>query len=278
VPELPEVETIRRFLEPRIVGLVVNQIDILTPKSFIGNPQLVEGQKIISISRLGKQLSLHLGNQLILHFHLKMTGQVVLGEVSLGHPTPNQPPVPNKSTRVVFTLSDDSRLYFNDQRKFGWVKVLSHTELVEVQHHLGRDILDSSFTLDYFSSQLHSCRPIKLVLLDQSRFAGIGNIYANDALFLAKTHPLVSANTICGRRLKNLWQSVLDIISQAVSHQGSTASDNTYVLPDGSKGSHQYYFKVYQRAGQLCLNCFTPIIRIVLGGRGTFFCPQCQKL
>lgn len=288
MPELPEVETIRRFLEPRICGLTIQKIDILTPKSFFGDPKKIINKKIIKLTRLGKQLSLHLENDLALHFHLKMTGQIVYGGNFLGHPTPKQLSLPNKSTRVIFALintslrgvsaTKQSSLYFNDQRKFGWIKVFTNAEIAETQQHLGRDILDPSFSLDYFSFQLNSSRPIKLVLLDQNRLAGIGNIYANDSLFLAGVHPSLKANQLRPPQVKKLYQAVISVISEAISHQGSTAADDKYILPDGSKGSHQYFFKVYQRVGEPCPICRTPISRITLGGRGTFFCPNCQKL
>lgn len=276
MPELPEVETIRRFLQPTIIGLTIKKIDILTPKSFVGNPKLAEGQKIIDISRHGKQLSFHLSNNLILHFHLKMTGQIILvPPLSRGGPEGGGV---SKSTRVIFYLDGGEILFFNDQRKFGWIKIISNDELAESQSHLGRDLLDSGFSLKYFTSQLNSRRPVKLVLLDQSRFAGIGNIYANDSLFAARIHPLAPANSLSSSRAKKLYQSVLEVINRALSRQGSTAADGKYLLPDGSPGSHQYYFQVYQRAGEPCPACSGPLSRIILGGRGTFFCPHCQKL
>lgn len=283
MPELPEVETVRLFLDKNILGKTITYLEILNPKSFIARPEPVEGvigQTIVSTSRLGKQLSIHLSNNLILLFHLKMTGQIIVGNSVFGHPTPKEDKtnLPNKSTRLIFTFSDKSKLYFNDQRKFGWVKVLNKNELAEFQKNVGVDVLSSDFTDDYFYHQLQkTTRAIKLVLLDQSKFAGIGNIYDNDALFLSRIHPQTPSNKITQKTAKILRQNLIDLMKESLFHGGSTAKDNKYIHPDGSVGQHQYFFRVYQREKDPCLVCQTPIKRIKIGGRGTFFCPVCQK-
>ena len=291
MPELPEVETVRLFLDQHILAKTISHIEILNPKSFVGDPELVEEQTIVSTSRLGKQLSLHLKNHLTLLFHLKMTGQIIVlpalsregreaGRVSLGHPTPKEDKssLPKKSTRVIFTFSDGTKLFFNDQRKFGWVKLFNPDELAEFQNNVGIDALSPDFTDDYFYHQLQkTARAIKLVLLDQSKFAGIGNIYDNDALFLSRIHPQTPSNKITLKQAKILRQNLVDLMKESLFHGGSTAKDNKYIHPDGSIGQHQYYFRVYQRDNQPCQNCQTSIKRIRVGGRGTFFCPVCQK-
>ena len=293
MPELPEVEVVRLFLQSHLVGKTISNLEIINFKSFIGNPKVVKKQKIISTSRLGKQLSLHLQNGLILLFHLKMTGQIIYsphflrgvptgrGVSVLGHPTPLHSfseGWPNKSTRIVFNFSDKSKLFFNDQRKFGWVKLLNQAELVEAQKNLGFDLLSPKFTAKYFYNQLQSStRPIKSVLLDQSKFAGIGNIYANDALFLSRLHPQISSKKISLSQVKILHHNLIKIIKESISQGGSTAKDNKYVHPDGSHGQHQFYFRVYQRDGEPCFKCKSLIKKIKVGGRGTFYCPQCQK-
>jgi formamidopyrimidine-DNA glycosylase len=291
MPELPEVETVRLFLDSHILGKTISRIEILNPKSFIGNSKLATNQTIISTSRLGKQLSIHLKNKLILLFHLKMTGQIIVlpalsregreaERVSvLGHPTKDAfSSLPNKATRIIFTFSDQSKLFFNDQRKFGWVKILTKAELVEAQKNVGVDVLSPKFTDKYFYSQLQkSSRPIKVVLLDQFKFAGIGNIYANDALFLTKIHPQTPSNKLTKVKSIKLRQNLVDLMKESLFHGGSTAKDNKYIHPDGTVGQHQYYFRVYQRDKEPCLVCKTPIKRIKIGGRGTFYCPKCQK-
>ena len=281
MPELPEVEVVRLFLNSHIVGKTISKLEIITPKSFIGNNKLVEGQKIIKTSRIGKQLSIYLENNLILLFHLKMTGQIILGEFVFGHPTPREDKsiLPNKSTRLILNFSNGSQLFFNDQRKFGWVKLLNQSELTKAQKNLGLDILNSKFTPKYFFNQLqNTSRPIKTALLDQTKFAGIGNIYANDALWEAKIHPLTPANSTSANKSKDLHQAVIDIIRESISHGGSTAKDKKYLKPNGQPGSHQYHFRVYQKAGEPCPRCHTPIESLKIAGRSAFYCPRCQKL
>jgi formamidopyrimidine-DNA glycosylase len=290
MPELPEVEVVKLHLELKLLHKTITKIEILSPKSFIGDPKKVINNKIIKFSRLGKQLSLHLSNHLILLIHLKMTGQLILvspclpasggskgdleGLVMLGHPTSTINP---KSTRLIFTFNDKSKLFFNDQRKFGWVKLLSQAELVQAQSNLGLDIFNPKFTPKYLFSQLQkSRRPIKATLLDQHFFAGIGNIYACDALFLAGIHPNLPANKISRFKALKLYRPLLSIMRQSVSAGGSTAKDNKYVKPDGTSGQNQFFFRVYQRKGEPCLKCGTKIEYLKIGARGTFFCPHCQ--
>ncbi len=302
MPELPEVEVVRLYLQKFLLYQTVSKLEILTPKSFIGNPRIVEGQKIVKFSRLGKQLSIHLSNKLILLVHLKMTGQIILSPLSLapprlgsregsgvglnipksgavlGHPTKDMftQSLPNKSTRLIFYFKD-SILYFNDQRKFGWIKLLSQTELAEVQSPLGKDIFDPAFTPEYLFSQLQrSQRSVKLILLDQHFFAGIGNIYANDALFLSKIHPATSASALTKKQTETLHRHLISIMKQSVASGGSTTKDQKYLRPDGTVGQNQFNFRVYQKKGEPCSVCQTPIEFIKLGGRGTFFCPHCQ--
>ena len=283
MPELPEVEVVRLFLDKHLISKTISNLEILTPKSFIARPELAEGvigQKIIKTSRIGKQLSLHLQNGLILLFHLKMTGQIIFGHSIFGHPTPkeDQTHLPNKSTRLIFTFSDKTQLFFNDQRKFGWVRLLDQAELAEAQNNLGVDILSPKFTPKHLQQQLKTTsRSIKLVLLDQSKFAGIGNIYANDALFLAKIHPKSASNKIPLSKIKLLHQYLIEIMLESIKNGGSTAKDNKYLRPDGTFGQNQFFFRVYQKDQEPCLICQTPIKRVKIGGRGTFYCPKCQS-
>ena len=266
MPELPEVEVIRLFLQKHLIGKTIKNIEILSKKSFVGNPELIEGQKIISLSRTGKQLSINLTNNLTLLVHLRMTGQLVLN-------------TPNKYTGLIFSFPDKLKLYFNDLRKFGRIKIINSEDLPEIQQSLGLDILDPKFTSKYVFNQLQSSkRPIKTVLLDQTKFAGIGNIYANDALFLSKIHPQTPANKISLKQSQRLCSALVKIMTESIREGGSTAKDKGYLQPDNTPGRHQSNFQVYQRDKQPCLICQTTIKRIKLGGRGTFFCPQCQRL
>ena len=287
MPELPEVEVVRLSLEAYLTGKRIQKIEILNKKSFIGDPRLVEGQKIIKFSRIGKQLSIYLSNGYILLVHLKMTGQFIYGDALMGHPTKDAfKQLPNKSTRIIFYFSPPSSkrgtkgeiLYFNDQRKFGWIKLLNQTELVEAQSNLGRDVFAKNFTPQYVFTQLQkSRRPVKVALLDQKYFAGIGNIYANDALFLAKILPITPANKITQSQAKSIHHHLIDIMHQSVLAGGYTAKDNQYLHPDGSKGESQFFYRVYDKKGEPCIKCGTKIKYLKLAGRGTFFCPHCQK-
>jgi len=288
MPELPEVEVVKLFLEQKLLHKTISKLEILNPKSFAGKPELVEGQKIVKFSRIGKQLSIYLSNQLILLVHLKMTGQLIYDGYVLGHPTKDAfSSLPNKSTRLIFYFSPLSSkrgtkgeiLYFNDQRKFGWVRLYSSKELKLYQSDLGLDIFDPKFSPKYIFSQLSkSRRPVKVVLLDQHFFAGIGNIYANDALFLAGIHPTTPSNTVPRSKVLKLYSSLILIMQQSILAGGSTAKDNKYIRPDGTSGQNQFFFRVYEKKGEPCLKCGTKIKYTKLAGRGTFFCPQCQAI
>lgn len=284
MPELPEVETVRLFLNTKIIGKSIRSIDILNQKSFQGSKSNILGQKITKMVRTGKQLSIYLDNQYLLLLHLKMTGQLIYvdkKQIILGHPTPNlyKTPLPWRSTRLIFTFSDQSILYFNDQRKFGWVKSIKQSDLGSLQANLGPDILSLQFTYSYFQKVLKSTtRFVKTLLHDQSKMAGIGNIYANDALFLSKIHPQIRANQLTNPQSKLLYKNIKQVIKQGILNGGSTAKDNMYIRPDGTKGQQQYNFLVYQQKDQPCPKCQKPIKRISLQGRSAFFCPHCQKL
>lgn len=291
MPELPEVEVIRLFLQDNIINRQITAVQVLNPKSFIGNSSKLIGESVKGIGRLGKQLTIRFTHNIDLLFHLKMTGQIIYvpllskgetqreGDFVFGHPTPalNRRPLPNKFTQVIFTFDNNSRIFFNDQRQFGWIRLMTPQEVSQFQSDLGVDILDSAFTPEYLYEQLHtSRRAVKLVLLDQHKFAGIGNIYANDALFLSRIHPALPANRVTLSQARKLHRALIDIIYESISHGGSTAADNTYIHPDGTFGSHQYHFRVYQKEGEPCPICGGRTERFKQSGRSTFFCPRCQ--
>ena len=306
MPELPEVEVVKLFLEQKLLHKTITNLEILNKKSFIGDIKKVINQEIIKFSRLGKQLSIYLSNGQILLVHLKMTGQLILSPllgssrstgvgkgvavgqgILMGHPTKNAlDQLPNKSTRLIFYFSKvgatlagaQDILYFNDQRKFGWIKLMSPQELKDSQSNLGLDIFDPKFSPQYILNQLSkSRRPVKVMLLDQNFFAGIGNIYANDALFLSGIHPKTPSNKITLKQAKLIYKHLIEIMKQSILSGGSTAKDNKYVRPDGTFGKNQFFFRVYERKGEPCLKCGTKIEYLKLGARGTFFCPKCQK-
>ncbi len=283
MPELPEVETIRLQLQSKIIGKTIKKITVLSQKNFIGNPKQTIGRKITEISRSGKYLSLTLSAPgqpfTYLNLHMKMTGQLLYAKDMRRPIFPNQIPftnsntMPGKTTRVVIYFTDGSGLFFNDLRKFGWIKIADKPEQPK-----GIDILSSEFNPQFFSSLVaKSNKSIKLLLLDQDKLSGIGNIYANDALFLAKIHPEKKSNQLTAVQIANLYRSIKKVIEQGIKHRGSSGADEAFVTPEGKKGLHQQYFLVYQREGKPCLRCSTLIKRIKHGGRSSFFCPKCQQ-
>jgi formamidopyrimidine-DNA glycosylase len=282
MPELPEVETIKRYLEKDLIGRKIKDVRILNKKSFIGNKKKILNSKILKIERKGKMLVFRLDADkrrltrinsigLNLVFHLKLTGQLIF-----------YPPNGNEFidkwqrtsyTRVIFIL-DKGFLIFNDARKFGWVKVLNDKNLNNELSKIGKEPFD--LNIKYLKEIfLKTKRPIKIVLMDQEKIAGLGNIYANEALFLAKIHPLKPANKLKDNEIKNLLSAIKKVIKKAIKLQGT--SFRFYVKPDESKGSYQEEFLVYQRKDEKCLRCKSKIKYIKISGRGSFYCPNCQK-
>ncbi|GIW65587.1 MAG: formamidopyrimidine-DNA glycosylase [Candidatus Parcubacteria bacterium] len=267
MPELPEIETIKRYLEKEIIDQKIKNIEIFNKRSFKGNKKNIQGAKVIRLERKGKVLVFVLSNGYNLMFHLKMTGQILffnfLKKLAI-----------DKSTRVIFIL-DNSYLVFNDIRKFGWVKVVDDKNLREEIKRLGIDALNLTF--DNLKRILNNTkRPIKLVLMDQAKIAGIGNIYANESLFLAKINPQTPANKISEEKIKELLKAIIKILKKAIKYGGTSFS--LYLKPDESKGKYQEKFLVYKREDKKCWRCHKNIKRIILGGRSTFYCLNCQKL
>jgi formamidopyrimidine-DNA glycosylase len=261
MPELPEVETIRRALSPILIGKTISSIDVLSPKQFIGNPQDCVGNTIANIHRKGKVFVMETKEGLYFSVHLKMSGQLLFNQES------------TRSTRIIFHFTDDSRLLFNDTRKFGWIKVDREPIVPK-----GHDVLSPEFTEAYFTEIVSKTRkPIKTLLMDQEKMAGVGNIYANDALYLAKIHPPRPAATLTPEEIKGLFSAILIVINEGVQKKGSSRENGIYRLPDGTKGMYQRFFKIYAQKGKLCTTCSTKIVRMVIGGRSTFYCPVCQK-
>ena len=284
MPELPEVETLKRQLEEKVKGKIIKEVDILSPKNFVGKKEEVIGKKIVEINRFGKILSLKLvdiKNQILvfLNIHLKLTGELLYSEdVSNAIfkeiiPFTKTNKMPANTTRVIIKFTDGSGLFFNDLRKFGWMKVKDEAEKPK-----GVDVLSKDFNLEFFSKFVKkSKKPIKIFLMDQEKISGIGNIYANDALFLAKIHPKRRVDSLKKDEIKALFESIKKIIEQGIKHRGSSGADEAFVQLDGTKGEHQRFFLVYQQENLPCPICGTLIKRIKQGGRSSFFCPKCQR-
>lgn len=289
MPELPEVETIRRGLEQKLKGLTLKKIEVLLKKQFQGDPREVEGARVVGVGRRGKITVIDLSNGKSLIIHLKLTGQLVFhrdGErFTGGHPIPFAgTTLPAKTTHIIFNFTDGSRLFYNDLRQFGWIKVVSSQSLSLSSGggdlgKLGPEPLTPEFTVEYLEKVLSkTSKPIKLVLMDQEKIAGIGNIYANDALFETGVDPRRPAKSLSEKETKKLFGAVEKVLEDGLKYGGSSAADEAYVNAEGMPGKYQEHFRVYQRQGQSCPNkCGGKIQRIELGGRGTFFCPKCQK-
>ncbi len=289
MPELPEVETIRISLSKKILGLQIKKIDILNAKTFQGDFKKVINQKIINVWRKGKGLGIDLENGYSILFHLKMSGQVILKENNTkneekrfvgGHPTHDMlSDLPNKSTRVIFELTNDLIMFFNDQRKFGWIKVLDIQELTldKFLNNLGPEPLDKGFSWQQLRQNLlkHKKTPVKVALLDQSVVSGVGNIYACEACFRAQINPTIKVIQMDDSQFRKLHQAVIQSLQDGIKYGGSTKTH--FVDSDGKKGLFLDYAKVYNRDKKPCLICGTEIKKIKLGGRGTFYCSECQK-
>lgn len=284
MPELPEVETIVRDLNKQLNHKIIAAVKssdkkvFQLPKKEIKN---ILGKIVRGVSRRAKMIIFDLGGYYLI-MHLKMTGQLVYQSRTLliagGHPIAGRDrKLPNKFTRVIFSFDDKSRLYFNDVRRFGWIKLMTGDEFVKFNGQLGREPLNSDFTLEYFNKVL-SLRPktsIKQALLDQKYISGIGNIYADESLYLAGIKPFRKVKTLKPGEITELWRAIPKILKFAIKHRGTSFSD--YVDARGETGNFIKYLKVYGREGKKCENCGQPVRKIKLGGRGTHWCDKCQK-
>lgn len=277
MPELPEVETIRRGLKKFIIDKKIVKIEVLCEKSFIG--ERTSG-KVKDIRRFGKALVLDLDNNLSLIIHLRMTGQLIYDgkeRFAAGHPSENfVSKLPNNQTRVILEL-EDGTLYFNDQRKFGFVKVVKTTdvELDPFIKKLAKEPWDMDEGELYEKLKRHKNALIKPTILDQTIICGLGNIYADESLFSAKIHPERKSGTITKAEAKKILESAREVVQKSIESGGSTMA--TYVKADGTKGDYLDKFaKVFHRENQPCLECGEKIIKIKVAGRGTHICPNCQ--
>ena len=287
MPELPEVETVRTGLAKLLPGRVVADVWHDWPKSFPNAPadvaKFLINAKINDIRRRAKVLIIELSSDHSLVIHLKMTGQLVFegsARFAAGHPNDSLiGKLPDKSTRVIIDFKDGSKLFFNDQRKFGWMRLLPTLELPEIDFlkKIGPEPLEDDFTVKDFIERLMTRRnsAVKAVLLDQTVIAGVGNIYADESLFLAKIHPARRVGNIPRTKLVALYNDLRQVLITAIENGGST--DRNYVNAEGQKGSYTKFAQVFRREGQPCPRCGTEIIKIRVAGRGTHICPREQK-
>ncbi len=272
MPELPEVETVRRSLESHLVGKMVTGIDLLLerilkkpePKEFCG---LLTNKKITAMDRRGKYLLIRLEGNYTWVIHLRMTGQLIYTNEKMKH----------KHLRLAFHLNDGNWLNFIDMRTFGSMYLLPDDRLGEITclATMGPEPLDKSFYLEELSQKLSKRRgALKAVLLDQSVVAGLGNIYVDEALFEAKIDPRREAATLKENEVAQLHKAIIKVLEKAVTNRGTTFRD--YLDGAGKKGSNQQFLNVYQRSGEPCVRCGTEISKIRVGGRGTSYCSKCQ--
>jgi formamidopyrimidine-DNA glycosylase len=288
MPELPEVETIKLGLQKYLAGHKIEDIDVRVPKIFQGNPKDVIGAKVIDIKRIGKGLIIELDNNYLLTVHLKMTGQLVFQdkttEGSILSKKVGGDILPSKYSHVIFTLDKGAKLYYNDLRRFGWIKVIRKDELKDVtffkemgpEPKVGEDLAGKELTLEYFRSVIQKGNlPVKSILMDQKRIGGIGNIYANDALFLAGIDPRRKGKSLTEEEAKKLFEAVHEVIKKSLNYGGS--SDENFVNVLGQEGNYQNHTLVYGKKNEKCSICESTIEKIQLGGRGTYFCPSHQR-
>jgi formamidopyrimidine-DNA glycosylase len=301
MPELPEVETIVRDLRPLLVGRRIRSACVTWPRTVAPTPSTaaldeadrarwmcldVAGRRIADVTRRGKHIVLHLDDgESCLIVHLRMTGHLLWEETTptglvireTGADYVYARSNEDDYTRAVFDL-DGGRLRFTDTRKFGRIWLTEGTEAEAVLGDLGPEPLADDFTLDDFAARLHSRRTrIKPLLLDQRFLAGLGNIYTDEALHRAGIHPLRRADSLCDDEVARLHAAIRAVLAAGVVNRGTSLGDfSDYLDAQGQQGNHQRHLLAYGRAGQPCVTCGAPIVRITVGGRSSHVCPRCQ--
>jgi formamidopyrimidine-DNA glycosylase len=286
MPELPEVETVRRGLTGLIVAKTVKAVTNDTPKSFPNVPadvaRFLIGARITAVRRRAKVLIVDFDSSYSLVIHLKMTGQLVFrGEQSFGagHPTDSLVgQLPDRSTRVDITFTDASHLFFNDQRKFGWARLLPTVEIpnIDFMKKVGPEPLEADFTPELLFQRMQRRKNsnIKSVLLDQTVLAGVGNIYADESLWGAKVHPTTLVKDLTKRQVALLHKELIYVLELSIEKGGST--DKNYVNAEGKRGSYIDFARVFRCEGKPCPRCGDIIIKTKVAARGTHTCPTCQ--
>ncbi len=287
MPELPEVETVSRGLKRLLPDKEIVAVDFNWDKSFPNTPvdieQFVIGARIIAVNRRAKVLLMDLSTQYTFVTHLKMTGQLVFRsfheQFGAGHPSNSLVgDLPDKSTRVTLTFSDTSQLFFNDQRKFGWMRLIPTPEAMNLDFFkkIGPEPLSSDFNWQTMRDRLRKRQntSIKAALIDQTVIAGVGNIYADESLWGAKIHPSTLVKQLSGAQFHKLYDELVFVLKLAIEKGGST--DRNYVSAEGKRGSYLSFARVFRRENQACPRCGTIIEKIRVAGRGTHICPNCQ--
>ncbi|MCL2090383.1 MAG: DNA-formamidopyrimidine glycosylase [Micrococcales bacterium] len=290
MPELPEVETVRRGLERLVVGRRIDRVEVFEPKSFpVDSDTWVEtvgtrvaGAQVVAARRRAKVLILDLDNDHSLVGHLKMTGQMVVrGQENWGAGHPDDSllaRLPDRSTRIDFAFDDGSHLFFNDQRKFGWITVVPTPAVEQIPFiaRLGPEPFDPADFPEFHRRIARRSRTsVKAAILNQEVLAGVGNIYADESLWTTRLHPAQLVADVSTDQLRALYTAAAEVMTLSIDLGGST--DRNYVDAEGNKGSYLGFAHVFRREGQPCSRCGTPIRKTKVAGRGTHFCPTCQQ-
>ncbi len=286
MPELPEVQTVADNLAKKIVGKVFKAAEVKVFKMVnYGFKSKIKNQKVKKVFRRAKMIVIELTSNDSIIVHLKMTGQLIFVDkkgkaIGGGHPIQSNGidlTKPNKYTHIILKFSDGSRLLFHDVRRFGWMRLVTDNEYSLISNQHGVEPLSSELSLSKFKEILvkRLKAKIKQLLLSQDLIVGIGNIYADESLFVAGINPLRQVKTLSQLEIKKLHQSIIKILKQAVKSGGTSV--NTFVNSDGQRGKFVEKLKVYGRGGLKCFNCKSILIKTKLGGRGTVYCKKCQK-
>ncbi len=283
MPELPEVETIKLQLQKYIVGHTIEKVEVKNPRLWTGNTKDVEGGKVKDIRRFAKVLSIDLSNGNSIVIHIKLTGQLLYRGPNLKDPPDLSKKVlggiPGQHTHVIFHLDKGGTIYYNDVRRFGWLKIVETAKLEEQNEFiakLGPEPL-KDLTLESFTQMLKKGnRPVKILIMDQSKMGGVGNIYANDALWLAKISPQRKAKEISEKEAEELYNAIEHVLKEGLKYGGS--SELAYVTPNGGEGEYQRHTLAYGKEETKCIRCKKGVFeKYFLGGRGTYECKVCQK-
>lgn len=286
MPELPEVETVRLQLKYKVVGKTISSLSVLHPKTVAHDATIrrrLKSKVIADIDRVGKLLIFSFQDEtnLFMLAHLKMTGQFffVDGKETTGgghSMSPSDRQLPSTHTRVIFHFSDNTTLFFNDMRLFGYTKLATAKDVAVARAGFGPEPIDPAFDVDWFATHVRKRRsPIKAVLLDQSFIAGLGNIYVDEALWRAKVRPTRLANTLTKKEAVLVAQAARDVLQESIEVGGTTFQH--FVDTGGDNGNFTDYLKVFGKQGEPCSRCKKLIVKIRCAGRGTHYCPGCQK-
>lgn len=290
MPELPEVETVRRGLERLAVGRRISSVKVLeSPKSFPNSQadidQFVTGATVVAVRRRAKLLLIDLSSDYTLATHLRMTGQLVFvgnERFGAGHPSDSLIGIlPDRSTRVQIAFDDGSLLFFNDQRRFGYMRLYPTIEIpnIDFMKRVGPEPLEEAFTASQFIERVRrrAGTTIKAAILDQSVIAGVGNIYADEALWGAYIHPATRVRDVSDVKLAELLREIRTVMNLSIEKGGST--NRNYVNAEGERGTYMDFARVFRRQGQTCKRHPDVLIeKIRVAGRGTHICPVCQVL